>query len=236
MSVASLCANAAVLVFLQRSIDERQLTQLLLLVLVLVIIDDHQQLFYQLHRIVHHLHRGTVHMHVQLIVLVRAVMLGTPLRPVLHAALAADADLRACFLLHTLLGVPSGSNNNANEVVRGVLLVGNINFLERLGANEVRWRLIQGVHFQQLFDSGHALLSEGFTHTHLPCVGTHTPGVVLGRRRGRSVGVVLESSRVRRHSHKAVTQALQLHLQHHSLLHYLLSDHGHDQWCCWKER
>ena len=57
--------------------------------------------------------------------------------------LTASPDLGACVLLHALLRVPSRPDDDANEIVGGVVLVGDVHFPARLGADIVGWRLCE---------------------------------------------------------------------------------------------
>ena len=76
--------------------------------------------------------------HVELLILA-IVVLGVPGSTLLDTATTADGDLGVGLFLHALLGVAARPNDQADEVVARVLLLGNEDLAVLLGRPPVWW-------------------------------------------------------------------------------------------------
>eukprot|EP00968_Pinguiococcus_pyrenoidosus_P005507 scaffold358_cov256-Pinguiococcus_pyrenoidosus.AAC.18 len=223
----SLSAHVAMLVFAERAVDQRQLSQLALLVLVEVIVDGHHELGDHSRGVLHGLLVRARDEHVELVVDVVAVDGAVPMPTAfLHTALPADGDAAARLALHALLRVAARADDEADEVVVGELLHGNVHLPRDPLAGAAGHAVAEvGVQPRQLLDDALALLRELLAHSLLSRVGPLAVRVVQRLRRRAPLGVLRRQSvdprRLCSHVHQAIRQLLKPHLQKHHFLHLL---------------
>lgn len=120
--------------FAQGTIHEGQLLQLRLLVVVVVIINRDQQFLYNISGLDQALLalRSDQHVHIVFQVFLR---LSVCRLAFLHRSPPSDRYFRPCLCLQLLLTAATGPHDEAEEIVRGVLLNRNIKLFGKLGAH-----------------------------------------------------------------------------------------------------
>ncbi len=138
-SMALLGTNRAILIFLQRPIQQGQFPQLRLLVHILIIVNDHEH-------ILNHLGGGIDRRLVLtgdddvegLMIALHDLPIPPPPRPLLHRPLAANGNLAPRLILHFLLRLPPRPDDQPYEIVRRVLLDGNVDLTRSLPRKQRR--------------------------------------------------------------------------------------------------
>mmetsp|Transcript_5005 Transcript_5005/g.7540 ORF Transcript_5005/g.7540 Transcript_5005/m.7540 type:complete len:203 (-) Transcript_5005:602-1210(-) len=179
----------AVIIILQRSIQQGQLPQLILLELVLLIIDHHQHLFDEGARLVHILLRIAGDEHVQgLVFAIVYPSIAATTCTLLHTSLASDGNLAIGLDLQFLLGLAPRSNDQTNEVVRGVFLHGDGDLLDALPSGKAL-RPHGGIQVHHLLQYILSFVAILLPPSYCTGIGTFSKGIVDGRWRWRSGSV-----------------------------------------------
>eukprot|EP00955_Chlamydomonas_euryale_P008493 90399-Chlamydomonas_euryale.AAC.1 len=173
-AVCRLAADVTRRLVLERAVDGCELAQLLLLVLVVLLVDRPQQHVDHLCRTLDVVLRVARDEHVQLLVLA-VVVRRVAVDALLDAALASDRNLRVGLLLHRLLRIAAWPDDEANEVVAGVLLDGDEDFERKLARLVVSRRAETRVLLDQVFNQPET------TYAHraqtgsadMPCITCH---------------------------------------------------------------
>mmetsp|Transcript_995 Transcript_995/g.2115 ORF Transcript_995/g.2115 Transcript_995/m.2115 type:complete len:327 (-) Transcript_995:449-1429(-) len=196
ISVPLLPAQVTPFLLLQRPVEQGQLPQLILLVNVLLIVDDHEHLRDHLGRRIDGRRIVPGDHHVEGFVLplgeLRRPVLGeTTLGPLLDGALPPNGDLAPRLGLHVLLGLAPRPDDETDEVVRGVLIHRNGYLAGALPLGDSgEGGLHGGAELGDAFEADEALFGVAF----LPAVGAGVlavaVGVVDGGRGGGAGGVV----------------------------------------------
>ena len=169
----------------KRPVDLRELLELPLLVLVVVLVHGHQELLDHLRRGVHlalgvprdqHVHGLVVH---RVVRLVRVGAAG------LRGPAAANRDVGVGLLLHLLLRVPARADDEAEKVVPRVLRDRYEDLASFLRGLEVRGRGEPGANLNESLDELASLRRVLLLVDDVPGVGSHAVGVVDGLGRGR---------------------------------------------------
>ena len=126
--------------------------------------------------------------HVQLFFLA-IVILGIPSCTLLDRAPAPDGNLGVCLLLHSLLCVSSGTNDQPNEVIAGVVLLRNEDLAFLFAWAVVCWRSVARICFDHLFNQEGAPVHELLLVSDFSGVETLTVLVVAGGWRGGSLAL-----------------------------------------------
>jgi len=113
------------LLILQRPIQQGQLPQLLLLVHILIIINNHQHLLHHIRRRIHIPLIIPRNHHMQLLIIpIHHLPIPPPPRPLLHTPLPSYRNLTPRFILHFLLRLAPWAYNKTNEIVGGMFFDG----------------------------------------------------------------------------------------------------------------
>lgn len=191
-----LAASPAELIIPNRPVERCKLPQLLPLVLIEHFIHGGKQLLHHARSCLQRLGGVGLNEHMKVLVLT-GIWLEVPLLQqltLLDAALPSDYNLGPRLLLHPLLRVAAGADDEANEVVARVLLHGDVELLVELGRAVIGGGLEGGVAADELGDDLLALAVEALPGAVLAGVDADAEVVVdgLGGGRARALGAVVE--------------------------------------------
>lgn len=196
LPVARLPTRPTELIIPNRPVERCKLPELLPLVLIQHLIHRSEQLLHHTSCSIQRLLGLCLNKYVEVLVLAR-IWLEVPLLQqlaLLDTALPTDDNLRTGLLLHPLLGVATGANNEADKVVAGVLLHGDVELLLELGRAVVGGGLEGWVAADELGDDLLPLAVEALPGSVLAGVDADAKVVVDGLRGGgaRALGAVVE--------------------------------------------
>ena len=88
------------------------------------------------------------------------VILGVPSCTLLDGPSSPDGNLGVCLLLHSLLRVPPGANDQPNEVIAGVVLLRNEDLAFLFARAVICWRSVARICLDHLFNQERASVHE----------------------------------------------------------------------------
>lgn len=115
------------------------------------------------------------------------VILGILVCTLLNGATTPNGNLGVSLLLHALLCVATGANDEANEVVVGVLMLWDGDLFDKLSWLVISWWFEVGILLDQVLNDPVAEIQHLLLVPDLTGVQTHTILVIDRLRRGRSL-------------------------------------------------